>query len=58
MFANKIQVMIPMMGGRIAASPVHFQLLVSFLMVSKVVEQGQCSKEKSMVLIAVIHVHP
>ena len=48
----------PTTVGKTAASAVHFQLWVSLRMVSRVVEQGQCIREKSMVEPAVIQVHP
>ena len=55
---NRIQAQMPITVGSAAASPVHFQLPVSFLIVSRVVEQGQCISEKSMTLTAVTQVHP
>ena len=56
--ANRMQAHMPIAVGRAAASPVHFQLPVSFLMVSGVVEQGQCMSENSMTLMAVTQVQP
>ena len=53
-----IHEIIPREAGRRAASIVHFQLPVSFLMVRSVVEHGQCMREKSMVHSAVVIVHP
>lgn len=58
MLANKMQTEIPIAVGIITASAVHFQLFVSFFMVSNVVEQGQCIRENNMVLTAVIQVQP
>ena len=49
---------IPVTVGSAAARAVHFKLPVSFLMVRSVVEQGQCIREKSIVLMAVIQVQP
>ncbi len=40
------------------ARTVHLRLPVSFFMVRRVVEQGQCIREKSMVQIAVTQVQP
>ena len=48
----------PITVGKRAATAVHFQLPVSFRIVMSVVEQGQCIRQKSMVLTAVIQVHP
>lgn len=56
--ANKMQTVTPIAVGMITASAVHFQLFVSFFMVSNVVEQGQCMRENNMVLTAVIQVQP
>lgn len=55
---NRIQMIIPVTVGSAAARAVHFKLPVSFLMVRSVVEQGQCIREKSIVLMAVIQVQP
>ena len=55
---NRIQAQMPITVGSAAASPVHFQLPVSFLIVSRVVEQGQCISENSIMLMAVIQVQP
>ena len=49
---------IPQAVGIAAESNVHFQLPVSFLIVNMVVEQGQCIRENSIMLTAVVHVHP
>ena len=49
---------IPVTVGRRRHRAVHFKLPVSFLMVRSVVEQGQCIREKSIVLMAVIQVQP
>ena len=48
----------PSKVGRAAARKVHFRLPVSFFMVSRVVEQGQCMREKVMVQMAVTQVQP
>ena len=53
-----IQIRIPVNVGITAAKTVHFKLPVSFFIVSRVVEHGQCISEKIMVLSAVIKVHP
>ena len=49
---------IPKRVGKINAKSVHFMLLVSFFIVNKVVEQGQCIREKRIVFIAVKKVQP
>ena len=48
----------PTAVGIIKESTVHLKLFVSFFIVIRVVEQGQCIREKSMVLTAVIQVQP
>ena len=55
---NSMQQIMPVIVGNIVASAVHFQLPVSFLIVSIVVEHGQCSMENIIVLMAVTHVQP
>lgn len=52
------QAAIPAAVGIAKASAVYFHPPVSFRMVSSVVEQGQCIREKSSVLTAVAHVQP
>ena len=49
---------IPIPVGRRKARTVHFQLPLSLWMVMQVVEQGQCTREKSMVHTAVSQVQP
>ena len=44
--------------GMSKEAAVHLRLWVSFLMVMRVVEQGQCIREKSMVHTAVSQVQP
>ena len=56
--AKAIQQTMPQIVGIRRDTPVHFQLPVSFLMVIRVVEQGQCISENSIMLIAVIQVQP
>ena len=53
---KKIQAPTPAAVGSAAARAVHFQLPVSLWMVMRVVEQGQCIREKSITLIAVTQV--
>ena len=48
----------PAAVGRINAAAVHFQLCVSFFMVSKAVAQGKCMRENSITQIAVTDVQP
>ncbi len=55
---NKKHTTNPVTVGTSQETAVHFMLCVSFLMVRQVVEQGQCIKENSMVLTAVIQVQP
>ena len=55
---TSMQAAIPVSVGIRKAAAVHFQLPVSLWMVRQVVEQGQCSREKSIVHTAVSHVHP
>lgn len=55
---NKKQHIIPARVGIINASSVQRMLPVSFFMVSKVVEQGQCINENSIVFTAVTQVQP
>ena len=57
-FANIKHEAMPIIVGTNTETIVHFQLPVSFFIVSRVVEQGQCMREKSMVLMAVSHVQP
>lgn len=52
------QTSIPVNVGMRNASAVHFQLPVSFLIVSIVVAQGKWISENSMVQMAVTQVHP
>lgn len=52
------QRIIPTTVGVSKAIMVHLLLFVSFLMVSRVVEQGQWHRENIIVFIAVIIVHP
>lgn len=49
---------IPITVGSRKASKVHLKLPVSLRIVRQVVEHGQCIRQKSMVEIAVIEVHP
>lgn len=58
MLANARQITTPIIVGIIKETAVHLRLPVSFLIVKSVVEQGQCINENSIVLIAVIQVHP
>lgn len=55
---NKKHTTIPVTVGTRKEAIVHFTLCVSFLIVRHVVEQGQCIRENSMVLTAVIQVQP
>ena len=48
----------PVIVGIRKANIVHLMLPVSFLIVISVVEHGQCIREKSAVLPAVIQFHP
>lgn len=58
MAVNRKQITNPVTDGTSQETAVHFQLCVSFRMVRQVVEQGQCIREKSMVLTAVTQVQP
>ncbi len=58
MVVNKKHTTNPVTVGTSQETAVHFMLCVSFLMVRQVVEQGQCNRENSMVLTAVIQVQP
>ena len=58
MVATKKQIKIPVTVGSRNARIVHFQLLVSFLIVRQVVEQGQWNREKRIIHTAVSQVHP
>ena len=53
-----MQSVIPISVGMTAARSVHFILPVSFFIVIKVVEHGQCIREKMIVFIAVTKVQP
>ena len=55
---NKKHTTIPVTVGTRKEATVHFTLWVSFFIVRQVVEQGQCIRENSMVLTAVIQVQP
>lgn len=55
---NRKQTMIPVTVGTRKEAIVHFTLWVSCFMVRQVVEHGQCIRENSMVLTAVIQVQP
>ena len=55
---NMKQLPTPITVGTSAEIIVHLILCVSFFIVNIVVEQGQCIKENSIMLIAVIHVQP
>lgn len=48
----------PQIVGMENAAAVHFKLPVSLRMVSRVVEQGQCIREKTAVQRAVVQVQP
>lgn len=58
MVVNKKHMTNPVTVGTSQDIAVHFMLCVSFRMVRQVVEQGQCIRENSMVLTAVIQVQP
>lgn len=53
-----MQVIIPQIVGIANAKRVHFQLPVSFFILIKVVEQGKCINENSIIFIAVRIVQP
>lgn len=53
-----IQIIMPAIVGITAANAVHFKLPVSFFIVISVVEQGQCIREKIIVQIPVVQLHP
>ena len=53
-----MQQRMPREVGRMAESAVHRQLPVSFRIVSRVVEQGQCMREKAIVQSAVLRLQP
>ena len=55
---NAKQMTMPHTVGTRKDTRVHLKLPDSFLMVRRVVVQGQCIRENSMVLTAVIQVHP
>ena len=57
-FAIKAHITNPVIVGIKNETTVHFQLLVSFLMVRQVVEHGKCINENNITHMAVIHVHP
>ena len=48
----------PQSVGKIKLRPTHFQLPVSFFIVSKVVAQGKCKQVKIITLRAVNKVQP
>ena len=50
--------MMPVTVGSKQPRKAHFMLPVSFFMLIKVVEQGQCKREKIVVQMAVTQVHP
>lgn len=52
------QRIIPITVGTMADIKVQKRLFVSFFMVIKAVEQGQCIKQNTMVQIAVVVVQP
>lgn len=56
MVVNKKHAISPQRVGIRKDSKVHFQLPLSFLIVNKVVEQGQCIRENNIIDPAVIHV--
>ena len=55
---NIKQLPTPIIVGMSAEISVHLALWVSFFIVSRVVEQGQCIRKNRMTLIAVIQVQP
>ena len=52
------QTVIPSIVGAITETIVHFRLFVSLCIVNSVVEQGQCSSEKTITFVAVRTVQP
>ena len=54
----KIHIIIPQIVGKMKPRKVHFQELVSFFIVSKVVVHGKCKIVNIITFIAVIMVQP